>query len=158
MNKFSIPSFPVSGRFDDQESFAKQSREVIAELIRSGGGDFGVVYCGVGGGYLVNFSKDDYWCHPVKSFVAVVKPGKEPANAAEHVEAEWSGCKVKEEERWAKGLDREKFDLSEISVEYLFETDEEARAWLDEYEQENEQAISSDRKTWLDALDHPTAS
>jgi hypothetical protein len=143
MKKFSLPSFPVSSRFDDQESFAKQSRQVLAEIIRSGAGDFGVVYCGVGGGYLVNFSKDDYWCHPVEDFVAVVKPDKEPANAAEHVEAEWGGCKVKdEEERWARGLDWEEFNLSEINVEYLFETDEEAQAWLEEYEQENEEEDS----------------
>jgi hypothetical protein len=137
MNKFQIPQFPaVRGKFNDQDSYAEQAQSKIAEMLESDNNhQFGVVTCGMGGGYLVDFTEDEYQNHPIKLFAFLIKPEREYENAAEMIKDFWQ-CDVTEvQEMFDKDLE---VDLSEIPVSYVFETQEEADEWLVDFNQEKE--------------------
>jgi hypothetical protein len=131
MKKYNMPSFPVAGKFEDQESYAAGVRKTVAEMLERESGQFGLVRCGMGGGYALDFSEEDYWLHPVEMLVFVVKPETDYANMAEVVDATW-GTSAAEEN---KGWETEGFDCAQVPVAYMFETEAEAQAWLAEYKE-----------------------
>jgi len=147
MKKFNIPSFPVSGRFDDQRAFAEQSREFLTETLEDWSdmlrayGAFGVVRKGFAGGYLVDFVQPDCYIHPVSEFVCLLKPEEAFENATAFIRQVWAQPPEEEEASWRKALDDPDFRLADIPVSYLFETEEEARQWL--WEQAPRYYISS---------------
>lgn len=140
MKQFSMPQYPaVRGKFEDQDSYAKYGQATIAEMIERGDcKQFGVVTCGMGGGYVVPLD-ENFECHPVELLVFTVKPAREYKNAAEVVEATWDVSVEEQEEVWNKALDRNRSDnedafrLKDIPVAYLFETPVQAQEWLEEY-------------------------
>jgi len=133
MKQYKMPSFPVGGNFEDQESYAAGIRKTVAGMLERESDQFGVVRCGVGGGYAIDFSEDGYWLHPVELLVFVVKPEREYATMAEVVNETWSTSAEEEN----KGWEVECFDCARVPVAYLFETTAEANAWLLEYTEAN---------------------
>ncbi len=54
--KYKMPSFPVGGNFEDQESYAAGVRKTVAEMLERESDQFGIVRCGMGGGYVAQSS------------------------------------------------------------------------------------------------------
>jgi hypothetical protein len=143
MKKFIMPQYPaVIGKFEDQDSYAKHGQATIAAMLESGDcNQFGVVRCGMGGGYMVPLD-ENFESHPVELLVFTVKPSREYENAAEVVEDTWGITCEEMEEAWNDALARDiadeedAFRLKDVPVAYLFETPEQAQAWLEEYNEE----------------------
>jgi hypothetical protein len=155
MNQYTLPTPPVSGNFTDQEDFAKSVNSAVRKMIidqRDGGANdcFGEVQCGLGGGYAVDLSNEDgnYFFHPIERVVMLVKPEKEYPSFAELINDRWLTTAQEEQEGWECDI-----DLSEVPVEYVFETIPEAEAWLKDQLAMEEDGRAA-HKEHLDELTH----
>lgn len=132
MRKFSIPSFPISGNFGDQESFAASVRQEIRRMVNSAGDSthIGIVTGGMGGGYAHNL--DESWgLHPIETIVFLVKPKKDYATMAEVVTDLWAYTTPEE---CNQDSEIEDFDCREIPVGYFFDTQANAENFVAELE------------------------
>lgn len=128
MKKYSIPSFPVSGRFEAQESYAAAIRAQIAKMVEDDDDTyFGVVRCGMGGGYAVDFT-ENWECHPVELCVFLTKEDATKYRSLADVAAEWPMTA----EEMNKASDIENFDCREVPCAYLFETFDAAKNYAAE--------------------------
>ncbi len=137
MKQYGLPSFPpLAGIFTDNDGFAQQAQDTVIALLERGDCDlFGVVTCGVGGGYLVPLD-EDFECHPVEKFVFLFKPARDYENAAAVVAATWGVDCAEMEADWNAAIGTaDAVRLEEIPVCYLFESRAEAETWLSELNQ-----------------------
>lgn len=132
MKKASIPSFPVGGRFDDQEDFARNFRETVMDKDETGG--FGVCYCGVGGGYTVDMA-DEWMTHPTEEYVFMVKPARDYQTLAEVLRHEDWGMTPEEMDAECQ-RNNEGWTCEDVDVTWLFETEAEMKAWQEDRQAE----------------------
>lgn len=138
MKQFRIPQFPaVRGRFRDQDGYAAQAQSKIADMLETGSDQFGVVTEGVGGGYVLDLSADEYRLHPVSTIVCMFKPTSNYTEAADLIRDTWDSTDVEEEEAlWSKSLGHD-FKFADVAVAYLFDDAAAAAAWLSEYQEDH---------------------
>lgn len=128
MKKYSIPSFPVSGRFEDQESYAAAIRSQIAKMVEEYDDTyFGVVRCGMGGGYAVDFA-ENWQPHPIELCVFLTKEDATKYRSLADVVAEW----LMTAEEMNKASDIKDFDCREIPCAYIFESFDDAKNYAAE--------------------------
>lgn len=131
METFTIPTYPINKKYEDEFDYAGSVRQYLCSIIESEEfcQHFGVVRCGMGGGYVIDFSENDYWEHYIELCVFVVKPEKDYKTFAEVIESEWSTTVQEVEAEFNESMG---FRASEIPCLYVFETEAEAREWAKE--------------------------
>ena len=128
MQKFLIPSYPVAGQFDDQETAATSFREMVKKLVEEDDDSyFGWVRCGMGGGYAVDFA-DDWELHPVEECVFLTRPAGNQYAVLADVAKEWCGetsAQINARSQVAE------WDCEAVPCSSAFETLEDAKQFVE---------------------------